>query len=29
MDFRKLMVDLSCELVEQTVSFRELLEKRC
>eukprot|EP00438_Fugacium_kawagutii_P016482 Skav209204 [mRNA] locus=scaffold2666:83104:94664:- [translate_table: standard] len=28
MDFRKLMVDLSCELVEQTVSFRELLEKR-
>ena len=28
MDPRKLMVDLSCELVEQTISFREFSEKR-
>ncbi|CAK9061126.1 Hypothetical protein (Fragment) [Durusdinium trenchii] len=27
-DFRKLLVEASCELVEQVISFREILEKR-
>ena len=28
MDYRKLLADASCELVEQVISFRELFERR-